>query len=262
MTKPPERSRSVDLNVDVGEFREALADGREEGLLHLVTSANVACGGHAGDEETMAGVLAVACRLAVSVGAYPGYPDRVGFGRTSMRMTPDEIETTVFEQVERLAGVARKVGCSVVHVKPHGALYNDAAQDRAVAAAVARGARRWSPEVVLVGLAGSRALEVFESEGLLAVAECFADRAYEADGALRSRRLPGALITDPETAAAQAVSIALKGCVTAYGGETVSVRADTICIHGDNPQAIAIAQRVRAALTSVGVVVTRLVGPA
>ena len=253
MTAPTERPRSIDLNADLGEVPEALADGREEALLRVVTSANVACGGHAGDLGTVAEVLVLARRLGVSVGAHPGYPDRAGFGRTSMKMTSEEIERMVFEQVERLAGVAGRVGCSVSHVKPHGALYNDAARDKVVAAAVARGVRRWNRAVVLVGLAGSVALEVYASEGLRAVAECFADRAYEADGALRSRELPGALITDPERAGAQAVSIALRGCVTAWGGELVPVRADTICIHGDNPAAVAVARAVRGALEGMDV---------
>jgi UPF0271 protein len=255
---PPGLPRWIDLNADVGESREALADGREEGILRVVSSANVACGGHAGDQETMAGVIAIASRLGVSVGAHPGYPDRAGFGRDSMGMAADAIEAVVFEQLRALGAVAGRLGCEVVHVKPHGALYNDAARDRAVAAAIARGARRWNRDVVLVGLAGSAALDVFVSEGFRAVAECFADRAYEADGSLRSRRLPGALIAEPEKAAEQAVSIARRGYAIAHGGEKVPVAADTMCIHGDSPGAIAIATAVRAALESCGVAIRPL----
>ena len=260
MSAPTRPTRSIDLNADIGEAPETLADGREEALLRVVTSANVACGGHAGDTETMAGVLGMALRLGVSVGAHPGYPDRAGFGRSSMSMTLAEIEATVLDQVERLAAVARQVGCTVTHVKPHGALYNDAARDATVASAVARGARRWDGEVVLVGLAGSAGLEAFAAGGTPAAAEGFADRAYEADGSLRSRRLPGALITDPEEAAAQAVSIALRGYVTAWGGESVPVRADTLCVHGDNPAAIAIARAVREALGESGIALRSFAG--
>jgi 5-oxoprolinase (ATP-hydrolysing) subunit A len=249
--------RSIDLNADLGEVPEALADGREEALLRLVTSANVACGGHAGDPATMAGVLALARRLGVSAGAHPGYPDRAGFGRDSLGLTPGEIELTVFEQVSELATVAERTGARLAHVKPHGALYNDAARDEAVAAAIARGVRRWSRATALVGLAGSPALRVFEAEGMHAVAECFADRVYEADGMLRPRKLPGSLITDPRRAADQAVSIAVNGVATAHGGQQVSILAETICVHGDGPTARLVAAAVRAALEAAGVAVRR-----
>ena len=250
-------ARSIDLNADVGELPEALADGREEALLGIVTSANVACGGHAGDEATMAGVLLLARRLGVSAGAHPGYPDRAGFGRDSMGMTPQEIESAVFEQVAELAAVAERTGLRLTHVKPHGALYNDAVRDEAVAAAVARGVRRWSRDAVLVGLAGSPALCVFAAEGMRAVAECFADRVYEADGMLTSRKLPGSLITDPRRAAEQAVSLATAGTAIARTGEKVQVTAETICVHGDTPGALLIAAAVRAALEASGIAVRR-----
>lgn len=252
-----ESMRSIDLNADLGELLEALADGREEALLRLVTSANVACGGHAGDPATMAGVLVLARRLGVSAGAHPGYPDRAGFGRDSMGMTSQEVERTVFEQVSQLAAVAERTGVHLTHVKPHGALYNDAARDEAVAAAVARGVRRWSRSTVLIGLAGSPALRVFEAEGMRAVAECFADRVYEADGMLTSRKLPGSLITDPRQAAEQAVSIAATGIAVARTGEKVRISAETICVHGDSPGALLIAAAVRAALEAAGVAVRR-----
>jgi UPF0271 protein len=174
-----------------------------------------------------------------------------------MGMTPQEVETTVFEQVSQLATVAERTGVRLAHVKPHGALYNDAARDEAVAAAIARGVRRWSRSTALVGLAGSPALRVFESEGMRAVAECFADRVYEADGMLRSRNLPGSLITDPRWAAEQAVSIAVTGTVVARSGEKVRISAETICVHGDSPGALLIAAAVRAALEAAGVAVRR-----
>ena len=250
-----ERVRSIDLNADLGELPEALADGREEALLRLVTSANVACGGHAGDPATMAGVLALARRFGVAAGAHPGYPDRAGFGREAMGMSPQEIEATVFAQVSALAAVADRTGVSVTHVKPHGALYNDAARDEAVAAAIARGVRRWRPGAVVIGLAGSPMLRVFEAEGMRAVAEGFADRAYEADGMLTSRKLPGSLITDPRRAGEQAVSLATSGIAIARTGETVAVAAETICVHGDSSHALLVAAAVRAALEAAGVAV-------
>jgi len=249
---------SIDLNADLGELPEALADGREEALLRVVTSANLACGGHAGDEATMAGVAALARRLGVAVGAHPGYPDRAGFGRDSHGMTPREVEETVLEQVSRLAAVAAREGVRLTHVKPHGALYNDAARDAAVAAAIAHGVRRWRSGAVLVGLAGSPALGVYEAEGLRPVAEGFADRAYEADGTLAPRRLPGAVITDPRRAAAQGVTLATTGTVVARTGEAVHVSVETICVHGDTPGALEVAAAVRAALAAAGVAVRSL----
>jgi 5-oxoprolinase (ATP-hydrolysing) subunit A len=249
--------RSIDLNADMGEIPEALADGREEALLRLVTSANVACGGHAGDRATMAGVLELAGRLGVSAGAHPGYPDRAGFGRDSLGLTPEEIEHTVFAQVSELAEVAAGLGLHLAHVKPHGALYNDAARSEPIAAAIARGVRRWSRETVVVGLAGSQSLRVYAAAGLRVVAESFADRVYEADGTLRSRKLPSALIGDPRLAAEQAVSIAAHGMATAHGGMRIPIAAETICVHGDNPAARATAAAVRAALEAAGVAVRR-----
>ena len=251
----------IDLNADVGENPDALADGSEEAILRVVTSANVACGGHAGDERTMAATLALAARLGVVVGAHPGYPDRAGFGRDSLGMTPAAIEDSVFKQVRSLAEAARRGGCTLAHVKPHGALYHDAARDRDVAAAIARGVSCWSADVVMVGLAGSAMLEVFREHGFEVAAEAFADRTYEADGTLRSRRLSGALITDPARATAQAVRIAREGMAPAFDGRDVPVRARTICVHGDTPGAARIAAAVRDALLANGVRVAPLRRP-
>lgn len=253
MSGAPIRGGTIDLNADVGELPEALDDGREEALLRLVSSANIACGGHAGDERTMARVLALAGRLGVAAGAHPGYPDRASFGRRSAGMDPGAIEETVFEQVRALAAAAGRAGVELRHVKPHGALYNDAARNDAVAAAIARGVARWSDAVALVGLAGSRCLEVYREQGFEAVGEGFADRAYEADGTLRPRALPGALHADPAVAAAQAVRIAVAGLVAALGGPEIALAARTICVHGDSPGAVAVAGAVRAALLAAGV---------
>ncbi len=244
---------TIDLNADVGELPDALDDGREEALLRLVTSANIACGGHAGDERTMAGVLAMAERLGVAAGAHPGYPDREAFGRRSAAMDTGAIEETVFEQVRALGAAAGRAGVALRHVKPHGALYNDAAGHEDVAAAVARGVARWRSSVAIVGLAGSRCLEVYRAHGFEAIGEAFADRAYEADATLRPRTLPGALHSDPAVAAAQAVRIAVEGRVTAAGGLEIALAARTICVHGDSPGAAAVARAVRAALLAAGV---------
>ena len=258
MTAPRRTPPTIDLNADVGELPEALADGREEALFGLVTTANVACGGHAGDEVTMAATLALARRLGVAAGAHPGYPDRAGFGRSSLGMTAEAIEASVLDQVRALSAVAARVGCEITHVKPHGALYNDAARGGAVAAAVARAVARWKAGAVLVGLAGSRMLDMARAHGLRAVAEGFADRCYEPDGTLRARSQPGAMIVDPDLAAAQAVAIALRHEAVAGDGRKVAVEAATICIHGDSPGAMGIARRVRAALAAAGVVVAPL----
>ncbi|TAM49813.1 MAG: 5-oxoprolinase subunit PxpA [Acidobacteria bacterium] len=253
MSQDASRHVTIDLNADVGELPDALDDGREEALLGLVTSANIACGGHAGDERTMAAVLGLARRLGVAAGAHPGYPDRATFGRVSAGMDADAIERTVFEQVRALAAAASRAGTVLLHVKPHGALYNDAAGDAGVAAAVARGVARWGRSVALVGLAGSRCLQVYDGYGFEAVGEGFADRAYEANGTLRSRALPGALHADPRVAAAQAVRIAVRRRVGTFDGGEIGLDARTICVHGDSPGAADVARAVRAALLAAGV---------
>ena len=258
MSEGPAAGRSIDLNSDVGERPKALRDGSEEALLRVVTSASVACGGHAGDSETMAATVSLAVRLGVAVGAHPGYPDRAGFGRSSLGMSHPEIEASVHEQVAALAAVAAWARGEVRHVKAHGALYNDAARDAGIAAALARGVGRWSRQVVLVGLAGSTMLEVFARHGFAVAAEGFADRAYEADGSLRSRSLAGALIVDPGKAAEQAVRIACEDSVTAVDGRKLRVRAQTLCVHSDTPGAARIASAVRQALGERGVRVERL----
>jgi UPF0271 protein len=224
---------TVDLNCDMGELPDA---AHEAALMEYITSANVACGGHAGDEATMERTIRLALDRGVRIGAHPGYPDRENFGRLEMPLSQLEIEQTVREQIERLEAVAKHCGATIGHIKAHGALYNVAARDEPVARAIGAAAARWNPRAVLFGLAGSRALEVWRGMGLKVVAEGFADRRYEADGSLRSRRLPGALITDPAEAAAQAVQLASQGWT------------QTICVHGDTPGAVAILKACREAL--------------
>jgi UPF0271 protein len=219
-----------------------------------VTSVNVACGFHAGDPMVMDRTVAEAARLGLALGAHPGYADLRGFGRRPMSVDPAEVERDVLYQVGALQAFARAHGTRVAHVKPHGALYNQAALDEDLARAVARGTARAGRDLILVGLASSPVLRrAAEAEGLRFAAEAFADRAYDDDGTLRSRRQPGAVITDPEAAARQAVSIARDGCARSAGGAPVRLRADTLCLHGDTPGAVANARAVGEALRAAGI---------
>ena len=219
------------MNCDMGELEDA---AHEAALMEFITSANIACGAHAGDETMMERTARLAIERGVRIGAHPGYPDRANFGRLEMPMTPREIEATVLEQIARLEAVVTRVGGAIVHVKAHGALYNVAVRNREVAEAIGRAVAKWNPQARLFGLAGSPMLEVWRGMGLTVAAEAFADRRYEADGSLRNRKFSDALITDPAAAASQAVALA-RG-------------ADTICVHGDTPGAVQILKACRAAL--------------
>jgi 5-oxoprolinase (ATP-hydrolysing) subunit A len=244
----------IDLNADVGESFGVWTLGDDERLIPLVSSVSIAAGFHAGDPAVIERTVAIAARHGTAIGAHPGYPDLAGFGRRDLDLAPSEIEAAVLYQVGAVAGFARAAGVELCHVKAHGALYNRAARDEAVAAAVARGVRRFSRDLRLVALAGSVALEAGRAEGLAVAAEAFADRAYEADGGLRSRRLPGAVLDDPMHAAAQAVSIARDRQVRTAGG-VLDILADTICVHGDLPGAADRAAAVRLALEGAGIAI-------
>ncbi len=250
--------KRIDLNCDMGEIPEAIQDGTQESLMPSVTSVNIACGGHAGDPQTMKATIEQAVRWKVDVGAHPGYPDRANFGRLELNVPPEEISNSVFEQVRALAEIAAPCNARVTHVKPHGALYNQAAKNRAVARAIAEGVARWNRDVVLIGLAGSLMLDVFRDAGFRLAAEAFADRRYEPDGTLRSRRFEDALIRDPAEAGQQALRIAECGSVIAGDDSEVATDAQTICIHGDTPGAPAIAAAVAKALRQAGVALTGL----
>jgi len=245
--------RTIDLNCDMGEFPEAIADDRQEQLMPYFTSVNIACGGHAGDLQTMASTIEQALRYNVSVGAHPGYPDRANFGRIEMNLPPSAVAEVVFQQVRTLAEVAAACRSQLVHVKPHGALYNQAVHDRVLATAIAEGVARWKKDVILVGLAGSPMLEVFQECGFRVAAEAFADRRYESDGTLRSRKHTDALIRDPEEASRQALDIAERGTVTAYDGSSIPVKAQTICVHSDTPDAVKIAAAIQQKLSQTGI---------
>jgi 5-oxoprolinase (ATP-hydrolysing) subunit A len=241
-------SRRIDLNADVGE-----GAGNDAAIVPYVTSVNIACGGHAGDERTMRETLALAARHAVAAGAHPGYPDRKHFGRVQLDMTPGEIHETVSLQVAALLHVADAAGVALTHVKPHGALYNTAAVDVHAARAIARAVRAIDAELLIYGLAHSVMLVEAESLGLGTVAEAFADRGYDDDGQLAPRGTPNALIDDPATAGERALRLVEEGMVRSVTGRDVRVHAGTICIHGDSVRAAAIVRRVREQLERAGV---------
>ncbi len=235
----------IDLNCDVGESHGAYRIGADEALMPWITSANVACGYHAGDPLVMDRTVRLAVQCGVGIGAHPGYPDLLGFGRRQMQLSPEEIENYVLYQVGALGAFVRSAGAKLAHVKPHGALYNAAAKDIEMARAIARGVARVRSDLILVGLAGSVLIEAAQEAGLRVAREGFADRAYNPDGTLRSRKLPGAVIEEPAMAAERAVRIARNGSVVAYAGEEVSLRVDTICVHGDTPTAVEIVRAIR-----------------
>jgi UPF0271 protein len=225
----------IDLNCDMGELPDV---SHEAALMAHITSANVACGAHAGDDATMERTVRLALEHRVRIGAHPGFPDRENFGRIEMPMAAEAIAESVYSQIRRLQDVASRFGSEIEHVKPHGALYNVAVHNREVAMAIGEGVARWNRSAVVFGLAGSPMLDIWREMGLGTAGEGFADRRYEADGTLRSRKLAGALITDPIEASAQAIRLARGGTV------------QTICVHGDTPGAVDILKSVRKALES------------
>jgi UPF0271 protein len=248
----------IDLNSDVGESYGAWSMGQDDALIPLVTSVNIACGAHAGDPLIMQRTVALARDAGATIGAHPGYPDRDGFGRRELGLAGEELEASILYQLGALAAFVRDANSELRHVKPHGALYHRAAQDPSVAQAVARAVRRFDPSLRLVGLCGSPLLDAGREEGLAVAAEAFADRAYEPDGTLRSRGYDDAVVPDPESAAEQAVSIVVLGKVLTVDGTSVPLRADTLCIHGDTPNAREYVVAVRAALEASGVTVAPL----
>jgi 5-oxoprolinase (ATP-hydrolysing) subunit A len=243
----------IDINADLGESEESLANGTDFELMRYITSANIACGGHAGDERIMREMVGHARELKVAVGAHPGYPDPSNFGRIESPMAPAEIEASVRDQIAALAAVAEPLGVSLVHCKPHGALYHAANKSAEIAAAIGRAVLEGDEQLIMVGQAGSSTLTLWESMGLSCAAEAFADRAYEPDGILRKRTLPGALLADPAKAAQQALDIATRRIAVTSDGSELKVAADTICIHSDTPGSVIIARAVIEALKKAGV---------
>jgi UPF0271 protein len=244
---------TIDLNCDMGELPQSLADGTEEALMQQISSANIACGAHAGSAESMQALVKLARRYGVAVGAHISYPDRTNFGRKEMQMSAEEIEEAAHSQISTLAQIAASLGVRLNHVKPHGALYHVAQKNEPIALAIARAARRVDKKLVLVEQASSPVLAFWSKEGYPNIAEAFADRKYESDGRLRSRELGGALITDSSVAAEQAVRIAREHIVIAGDGSRLHLKADTICVHGDTPGAVENARAIKIALAKAGI---------
>jgi 5-oxoprolinase (ATP-hydrolysing) subunit A len=243
----------MDLNSDLGEGYGHWTLGDDGALLQVVTSANVACGFHAGDPATIDRTVRTAVDRGVAVGAQVSYPDLVGFGRREIDVPPDDLTADVLYQLGALEAFARAAGSRVRYVKPHGALYNRIARDPVQAAAVVEAIRRYDPALPLLTLPGSAAMEAAAEAGIQAVGEGFADRAYTGEGRLVSRREPGALLHDPDQVAARALRMATEGRVETVDGGEVGVEIRSLCVHGDTPRAVAVAKAVRAALERAAV---------
>ena len=248
----------VDLNSDLGESFGAYKIGMDADILQYVSSANVACGFHAGDPLVMEETVRLAKKAGAAVGAHPGYPDLQGFGRRNMICTPKEVKVYVKYQLGALLAFTRSARIPLQHCKPHGALYNMAAKDKALAAAIAEAVADVDAGIILLGLAGSAMTEAGKEAGLRVAGEVFADRAYQADGSLVPRSMPGAVIHDTEETLSRTVRMVKEGIVTAVTGETVPLTADSICVHGDNPSALAFVKAIRERLETEGVSVVPL----
>jgi 5-oxoprolinase (ATP-hydrolysing) subunit A len=245
--------RSVDLNCDMGESFGAWSMGNDVAVLEHVTSANIACGFHAGDPLIIHRTVAAAQQRAVATGAHPSYPDLQGFGRRAMHVPPDEVYDVVLYQVGALAGFCRANGGRLTHVKPHGALYNMAAKDPGLADAIARAVRDFDASLVLYGLAGSELIRAGRAHELSVANEVFADRTYQGDGTLTPRSHANALIEDVKASLAQVERMMTQGKVRALDGSEVAIEADTICVHGDAPNAAQFARELRSMLEALGV---------
>ena len=242
---------SIDLNCDLGEGFGVYSLGRDAEIMPFISSANIACGFHAGDPMIMMRTVRLAKQNGVKVGAHPGYPDLQGFGRRPMDLLPEEMEALLLYQLSALAGICHAEGVEMIHVKPHGALYNQAAKDRSLARVIAKTVARFQRNLILFGLAGSVLIEEGRAAGLEVAAEGFADRAYEPDGSLRSRRLPGAMLNNPAEVAQHAVTLEREGIRVQRDGTTQQIMIQTICLHGDEPNAVENARAVKIALNSV-----------
>ena len=243
----------LDLNSDMGESFGAWRMGDDEAVLAHVSSANIACGFHAGDARTMQHTVRLAHARRVAIGAHPSLPDLQGFGRREMKVAAQEVYDDVLYQIGALAGICRASGARLHHVKPHGALYNMAARDPALADAIARAVRDFDAQLVLYGLAGSQLIAAARRAGLRAASEVFADRTYQPDGSLTPRSRPDAMIGDAGRALAQVEQMVKQGQVVATDGSVVSIQADTLCIHGDQPGAATFAREIGRALQEWGV---------
>ncbi|MEM9353238.1 MAG: 5-oxoprolinase subunit PxpA [Planctomycetota bacterium] len=248
-------TRTIDLNADVGEGSPHDAE-----LIPLVTSANIACGAHAGDEQTMNAAARLAIDAGVAIGAHPGHADREHFGRRELPIAPDEAASLVANQYSRLVAVVERCGGAVRYIKPHGGLYHQAGRDPDIAAAIAGCVAQLADGLALLAQPGSALEAAARKAGVPFYAEAFADRLYQADGTLAPRSLAGAVLTDPAAAAGQAVSLATRGEAATLDGPAIPVRCDSLCLHGDGPHAAAIAAAVRSALQGAGVSIRSFTG--
>ena len=248
----------IDLNADIGESFGTYRIGCDAEVLQQVTSANVACGWHAGDPVVLNRTLAKAKERGVAVGAHPGYPDLMGFGRRDMQLTPDEEYAYTLYQLGAFAAFAKRNGLEIQHLKAHGAMYNTAGKDLTMALAICRAVKDFDPNIILLGLSGSKLIEAAEEVGLRAASEIFADRAYEEDGSLVNRKKPGAMIEDEELAIRRVVRMIRESKVEAITGKDIPVKADSICVHGDGPKALAFTSRIREKLTEEGIALAPL----
>ncbi|MGB5012382.1 MAG: 5-oxoprolinase subunit PxpA [Pyrinomonadaceae bacterium] len=246
---------SIDLNCDMGE-----GCPHDTELMHLVSSVSIAGGYHAGDEETMRATVRNAVKKGVAIGAHPSYLDRDNFGRTSTALSFSEIIEIVTDQIRKLDRICGEEGSKLVHVKPHGALYNQSAKNSEIAAAIAQAVRTYRSDLILFGLSGSLSISEAEKIGLQTASEAFADRTYRSDGTLTPRSEPNALITDPEAGAEQAMSIIVDGSVVATGGKIIEIAADTLCIHGDGEYALEFANAINRKLTENGIKIEAING--
>lgn len=246
---------AIDLNSDLGESYGAWAMGDDKAMLAIVSSANVACGFHAGDPVGILKTVRAAAEKGVSIGAHVSYPDRVGFGRRDMDVTAEELIADVIYQIGALKGIAAAAGTTVGYVKPHGALYNRIANDARQGQAVIDGIKGVDPSLVLMGLAGAPILDLARNSGLKVVAEAFADRAYTPQGQLVSRREAGAVLHDTALIAKRMLQLAKEGTLEAIDGSTIKIDAQSICVHGDSPGAVAIAQEIRRAFEADGIAI-------
>ena len=248
----------IDLNCDLGESFGAYTMGLDEEVLPFVSSANVACGYHASDPVVMDQTVARALSAGVAVGAHPGFPDLMGFGRRNMNVTPAEAKAYVLYQVGALAAFVKAHGGKLSHVKPHGALYNMAGKDIALARAVCEGIAAFDDSLILLSLSGSKMIDAAKEVGIPYAKEVFADRAYEADGSLVARSKAGAVITDEDVAVLRVIKMVKEGKVTAIDGREIALQADSVCVHGDNVHALAFVKKIRAALQENGILVRPL----
>jgi len=246
--------KQIDLNSDMGELPELLADGTQDRIMEVVSSVNISCGAHAGDDATITATLAAAKSRGLAVGAHPGYPDRANFGRKALPLPEAALAESIFKQLHHLAGLAKASGVELVHVKPHGALYHEVSKGGAIANAFLEAVARFSRDLVIVAFAGSHGLHLAASRGFQTAAEAFMDRAYEPDCTLRGRGLPGALLA-PDIALAQALQIVQHGQVTTAAGTILTLHAQTLCVHSDTPGSATAATNVAAGLRAAGVTV-------